>query len=73
MKTKLLIDAMKRVETWPQAAQEELAGMALEIDTALKGEVYYATPEELAGIDRGLRICSTPGRGILRRIGLKST
>ena len=55
MKAKLLIDAMKRVETWPQAAQEELAGIALEIDTALHGEVYHPTPEELAGIDRGLR------------------
>ncbi len=44
---KRLIDAMKRVETWPQAAQEELAGIALEIDTALKGEVYHAMPEEL--------------------------
>ena len=55
MKAKLVIDAMKRVETWPQAAQEELAGIALEIDTALKGGLYHATPEELVGIDRGLR------------------
>jgi hypothetical protein len=45
---------MKRVETWPEEAQEELAGIALEIDAALRGGAYLATPEELAGIDRGL-------------------
>jgi len=55
MTAKLLPDAMKRVETWPEAAQEELAEIALEIDAALKGGMYHATPEELAGIDRGLR------------------
>jgi predicted transcriptional regulator len=55
MTVKLLTDAMKRVETWPEAAQEELAGIALEIDAALQAGVYHATPEELAGIDRGLR------------------
>jgi predicted transcriptional regulator len=55
MTAKLLTDAMKRVETWPEAAQEELAEIALEIDAALKGGIYRATPEELAGIDRGLR------------------
>jgi predicted transcriptional regulator len=55
MTAKLLTDAMRRVETWPEAAQEELAGIALEIDAALQGGVYHATPEELVGIDRGLR------------------
>ena len=55
MTVKLLTEAMKRVETWPVAAQEELAGIALDIDAALKGEVYRATADELAGIDRGLR------------------
>jgi predicted transcriptional regulator len=54
MAAKLLIDAMKLVETWPETAQEELAGIALEIHTALNGGVYDATQEELAGIDRGL-------------------
>ncbi len=54
MTAKVLTDAMQRVETWPEAAQEELAGIALEIDAALKGGIYHATPEELAGIDRGL-------------------
>ena len=55
MTAKILTDAMKRVETWPEEAQEELAGIALEIDSALNGGVYHATPEELSGIDRGRR------------------
>jgi hypothetical protein len=55
MTAKILKEAMKRVETWPEEAQEELAGIALEIDAALKGGAYRPTPNELAGIDRGLR------------------
>jgi predicted transcriptional regulator len=55
MTTKALKKAMRRVETWPKEAQEELAEIALEIDAGLKGGVYHATPEELAGIDRGLK------------------
>jgi len=54
MATKVLQDALKRVETWPVEAQEELAVIAREMDAALKGGVYHATPDELAGIDRGL-------------------
>jgi hypothetical protein len=54
MVTKSLIEAMKRVEAWPAEVQEELAGIALEIDAAIQGGEYRATPEELAGIDRGL-------------------
>lgn len=45
---------MERVESWPQQAQEELAEVAREIDASLKRGSYQATPEELAGIDRGL-------------------
>jgi len=55
MTAKVLKDVMERVETWPKEAQEELAEIALEIDAGLQGGVYHATPEELAGIDRGLR------------------
>jgi len=36
-------------------AQEELAELAAEIDARLKGRKYSATPDELAGIDRGLQ------------------
>jgi predicted transcriptional regulator len=55
MTTKALKKAMRRVETWPKEAQEELAEIALEIDAGLKGGVYHATSEELVGIDRGLK------------------
>jgi predicted transcriptional regulator len=55
MTAKVLKDAMQRVETWPEEAQAELAEIALEIDASLKGGAYHATPEELAGIDRGLK------------------
>jgi hypothetical protein len=55
MTAKALKDAMRRVETWPEEAQAELAEIALEIDAGLKGDAYRATPEELAGIDRGLK------------------
>jgi hypothetical protein len=54
MAVKRLTDAMRLVETWPKEAQEELAGIALEIDTALNSSVCHATQEELAGIDRGV-------------------
>ena len=55
MTAKALKEAMRRVEAWPEEAQEELAEIALEIDAGLKGRTYSATPEELAGIDRGLK------------------
>jgi hypothetical protein len=56
MTAKVLKDVMERVETWPKEAQEELAEIALEIDAGLQGGVYHATPEELAGIDRGVPV-----------------
>jgi hypothetical protein len=52
---KKLKDVLQRVEAWPEAAQAELAELALEIDAELGGGKYHATPEELAGIDRGLK------------------
>jgi predicted transcriptional regulator len=55
MTAKILRDVLERAENWPEAAQEELAELALEIDARLAGGVYHATAEELAGIDRGLR------------------
>jgi len=55
MTTKVLKEAMQRVESWPQEAQEELAEIAFEIDARLKGGKYHATLEELEGIDRGLK------------------
>jgi predicted transcriptional regulator len=55
MKTKLLTDVLERVETWPAHAQDQLAEIALDIDATLKDGTYEPTPEELEGIDRGLR------------------
>jgi predicted transcriptional regulator len=55
MKTKSLTQALERVEAWPARAQDELAVIALDIDAGLKDDIYRPTPEELEGIDRGLR------------------
>jgi predicted transcriptional regulator len=53
MKTRELTAILERVESWPESAQRQLAEVALEIEQGLTGE-YHATPEELAGIERGL-------------------
>jgi hypothetical protein len=55
MTAKKLQDVLRRVEAWPEAAQAELAELALEIDAELGADKYAATPLELAGIDRGLK------------------
>jgi hypothetical protein len=55
MTAKALEEAIQRAASWPQEAQEELAEIAFEIDARLKGGKYRATPEELEGIDRGLK------------------
>jgi hypothetical protein len=52
--SKSLKEVMRRIESWPEAAQEELAEIALEIDARAKRGQHHATPVELAGIDRGL-------------------
>ena len=59
MTTKALIELIERIETWPKEAQEELAQVALEIEAGIAGGAYRASPEELAGIDRGLRDAET--------------
>lgn len=55
MTGKILRDILERVETWPEEAQRELVEIALEIDAELSGGLYQPTPEELQGIDRGLK------------------
>jgi hypothetical protein len=45
---------LERVPNWPQERQQELAELALEIESELAGKEYRATPEELAAIDEGL-------------------
>jgi predicted transcriptional regulator len=51
MTAKKLKDVLERSE----APQAELAELALEIDARLGAGKYHATPEELAGIRRGLK------------------
>ena len=46
MAMKALRELLQRAETWPEAAQEELAEIALEIDAGLRGDEYCATSEE---------------------------
>ena len=53
MKTKQLTAILERVENWPEAAQQQLAELALEIEQGLNGQ-YHATSQEIAGIERGL-------------------
>ena len=53
MKTKELAAILERVESWPEAAQRQLAEIALEIEQDMSG-LYRATPEELAAIDEGI-------------------
>jgi hypothetical protein len=52
---KRLTDVLQRADNWPEEAQNELAEIAGEIEAELEAGAYRATPEELAGIDRGLR------------------
>ena len=55
MTAKILQEVLQRVEDWPEAAQVELAEIALEIDVGLGAGPHHATPKELEGIDRGLK------------------
>ncbi len=52
---KALDDIVRRANSWPDAAQEELAELAREVEAELQAGPYRASPGELAGIDRGLR------------------
>lgn len=55
MKSDRLTKVLERVENWPAEWQEQLADIALDIDAGLTDGVYHPTPEELKGIDCGLR------------------
>jgi hypothetical protein len=55
MEAQALKDLLRRIEAWPDAAQEEFAEIALEIEAELKGGLYHASQQELAGIDGGLK------------------
>ena len=53
--TKKLKELLERAQDWPESAQWELGEIASEIETRLRHGTYHATPEELVGIDRGLK------------------
>ena len=54
MKATDLKNLLERVQTWPEAAQEELAAVANEIESELRGQDYFATHEELQVIDAAM-------------------
>jgi len=45
---------LKRVPTWPEDRQQELAELALAIEAELDSTGFDATADELAAIDEGL-------------------
>jgi predicted transcriptional regulator len=49
-----LKDILERVQSWPEAAQENAVDLLLALERE-HAEPYQATDEELAAIDRGLR------------------
>lgn len=49
-----LRDLLKRVQTWPEAAQDELVALAKQIESELQGDDYVATREELQIIDAAM-------------------
>jgi hypothetical protein len=51
---KSLSDLLTRAASWPTEAQEELARLGREIEAELGNGTYRPSPEELAGINRGL-------------------
>jgi hypothetical protein len=53
MTVKALKEAIRRAETWPDEAQEELAETAMEIDAALKGGPMTPRPKNLKGLTEG--------------------
>lgn len=55
MTAKALKDVLRRIEAWPEEAQEQLAALAREIDAQLAGVAYRATPEELEALDEAER------------------
>ena len=50
-----LKELIRRVEAWPEEAQEELVRIGLEIEAEATLAPYRATPEEIAAIDEAER------------------
>ena len=49
-----LKNLMKRVQAWPEAAQDELVALANQIESELRSNDYVATQEELQVIDAAM-------------------
>jgi hypothetical protein len=45
---------LDRVQSWPEAAQDELVSVAMEIETELKARDYVASQEDLRIIDAAM-------------------
>jgi hypothetical protein len=45
---------LERVQSWPEAAQDELVAVANQIESELQGRDYLATQEELRIIDAAM-------------------
>jgi hypothetical protein len=45
---------LERIQTWPEAAQDELVAVANQIESELHGRDYLATQEELRIIDAAM-------------------
>jgi predicted transcriptional regulator len=54
MMTRIWDELLRRIQSWPEEAQQELAQVVSEIEAELGNSRYRATPAELEGIDRGL-------------------
>lgn len=49
-----LKELIKRVQAWPEAAQDELVALANQIEIELQGNEYTATRDELHAIDAAM-------------------
>jgi hypothetical protein len=49
-----LKDLLKRVQSWPEEAQDELVAVANQIENELQGRDYLASREELQIIDAAM-------------------
>ena len=45
---------LERVQSWPEAAQDELVSVAMEIETELEARDYVASQEDLRIIDAAM-------------------
>ncbi|MFB9270226.1 hypothetical protein ACFFWD_45090 [Bradyrhizobium erythrophlei] len=59
MTTAELKKLLDRVQSWPEAAQDELVSIANQIESELRGDEYVATHEELRIIDAAMTSIDT--------------